>query len=650
VGVVYLYDEVLPGMDADLVRELQALAGVQSYEMHLNSPGGEVFTGWSIYNILHPLNPVVYVDGLAASIASIIMLCGDDRRLHPLSEIMVHQPHTGGAGLTAEDMREQAKLLDKITDQMISIYRERTGMRVDRLEKLLSTETYLTAEEAATLGFGEVYDFQNSVPIDKSPILAKMQALQIERQGRALRPSSEKIRSEEKRMDRKLIEASLIKRGMDASKVAAMSEAELLAALDKPVEMGADKIADIAVRAVESVMEARAKADSERAAKAAIADHQIGATPVMRFASTRAQKEGEDRAIEARMIEGGGKERPGNIAALYIMGQISAHHHGLRSPVEGLAAVGRGKAAQQIEALVAPDQLGTGGNYCPPQIQTNFIAALEPMTMVEARIPAANKIQSNKDSVKIPVDTGGVSVAAVARNSAPTATDPTDGFLTLTARQMGGCIVLMKDWILEASITAPEVFLRNKLAARMAQLSDAWILCGSGQSGQPEGIFTTLRLNSRSTAATTTPDYSDVMTDLVKLEQALDLADAGGQREQFGYLGFKHGLQNKKTAIDEYPFRSELDAGNLGGYPVHWLNNTRNLSGLSITEFARVSLADMYMLDKLGLYFEVSNQAPAGTALDPLRQYAIYCWRQFDSKLARPACGYMLTAVPWATL
>ncbi len=144
-------DEVTPKQMSD---DLKALGDVDEIVVRINSCGGDVFAGVAIHSMLkrHPANIVVYVDGLAASIASIIAMAGDERIMPSGSMMMIHNPWTFAYG-DSRDLRKTADTLDTIRTSMLEIYTEVTGMSDDEITALLDAETWLTATEAVAQGF-----------------------------------------------------------------------------------------------------------------------------------------------------------------------------------------------------------------------------------------------------------------------------------------------------------------------------------------------------------------------------------------------------------------------------------------------------------------------------------------------------------------
>lgn len=144
-------DEVTP----DLFREeLKQHAG--DLTVVINSPGGDVFAGLAIYNALvnHNGNVTVRVDGLAASIASVIAMAGDKIIMSPGSMIMIHRPSVYAAG-TVDDMEKARDVLLKIEEGITPIYAKRTGLSDEKITELLEAETWMLADKAVELGFAD---------------------------------------------------------------------------------------------------------------------------------------------------------------------------------------------------------------------------------------------------------------------------------------------------------------------------------------------------------------------------------------------------------------------------------------------------------------------------------------------------------------
>ena len=152
------------GTTAEMFSRELDFANGDDIEVRLNSPGGNVFEGITIYNMLKSYkgNVKVIVDGLAASIASVIALGGDEIVMNEGSFFMIHNPFSGVMG-ESEDFRKQADILDSIRDQILGIYQSATGLGTDELIEMMNEETWLTAEEAIELGFANSQQVFNKV-------------------------------------------------------------------------------------------------------------------------------------------------------------------------------------------------------------------------------------------------------------------------------------------------------------------------------------------------------------------------------------------------------------------------------------------------------------------------------------------------------
>lgn len=139
----------------DFIGQLKA-TNAKNIDLHINSPGGSVFDGNAIFNALqrHPANITTHVDGLAASIASVIAMAGDVVHMPANALMMIHNPSDMAFG-GADDMRQCADLLDKVKGTIISAYDQKTGLGSDKLGQMMDDETWMTAGEAYELGFAD---------------------------------------------------------------------------------------------------------------------------------------------------------------------------------------------------------------------------------------------------------------------------------------------------------------------------------------------------------------------------------------------------------------------------------------------------------------------------------------------------------------
>lgn len=148
------YDSSKSTSANSLVRALAELTDIDEINVYINSCGGEVGEGLAIYNALkrHSAKVTTYCDGLAASIASVIFMAGDERVMSNSSLLFVHNAWTYTAG-NASELRKSADDLDKLTKASINAYLEHVNIDEVELKQLLDEETWLDATECIDKGF-----------------------------------------------------------------------------------------------------------------------------------------------------------------------------------------------------------------------------------------------------------------------------------------------------------------------------------------------------------------------------------------------------------------------------------------------------------------------------------------------------------------
>ena len=156
---ISIYDEIGGGgvSAQQFSKDFKALGNnLKQINLHIHSPGGDVFDGIAIYNLLknHPANKTVTIDGLAASMASVIAMAGNEIIMPENAMMMIHKPW-GIQGGDAEDMRKYADLLDKVEDTLIPAYAAKTGKSAEELAEMLAAETWLNGKECVEHGFAD---------------------------------------------------------------------------------------------------------------------------------------------------------------------------------------------------------------------------------------------------------------------------------------------------------------------------------------------------------------------------------------------------------------------------------------------------------------------------------------------------------------
>lgn len=153
----------------NLSAQLAALQGVDNINVYINSYGGEVAEGLAIYNALkrHPAKVTTYCDGMACSIASVIFMAGDERRMNKASLLMIHNAWTFTEG-NADELRKQADDLDKITSASVAAYLTHVKLSKPKLREMMDAETWLTPKEAVKYGFATSIDDVESENVEQS--------------------------------------------------------------------------------------------------------------------------------------------------------------------------------------------------------------------------------------------------------------------------------------------------------------------------------------------------------------------------------------------------------------------------------------------------------------------------------------------------
>ncbi|NCC61907.1 MAG: Clp protease ClpP [Verrucomicrobiae bacterium] len=152
---ILLYDYVgWPFNDPyDLAQHLQSLNG-KDVTFRINSPGGDVFDGLTIYSFMREYKGRITtkIEGLAASMASVIALGGSEVQAHKHAMYMMHEPLVLTVG-NQHELRELADLLQKMTVNFVDIYSEKVGGKKRDIQGKMKDETWMTAAEAKEFGF-----------------------------------------------------------------------------------------------------------------------------------------------------------------------------------------------------------------------------------------------------------------------------------------------------------------------------------------------------------------------------------------------------------------------------------------------------------------------------------------------------------------
>ena len=155
VAEVYIFNEIgAYGITAqDFISEMKEYKDTP-VNLRINCIGGDVFDGMAMYNIIkkREAKTTAYIEGIAASMGSVIALAADEVVMAENSLFMIHNAWGGAMGET-EDMRKTASVLEKISGEIASIYKRKTRLSLDRITDMMDEETWLNAQEAYELGF-----------------------------------------------------------------------------------------------------------------------------------------------------------------------------------------------------------------------------------------------------------------------------------------------------------------------------------------------------------------------------------------------------------------------------------------------------------------------------------------------------------------
>lgn len=186
IGQDYFGDGITATSIKDALKEFKSGSGIDIY---INSPGGSVFEGIAIYNQLMRWGgkKTVHVDGLAASIASVIMMAGDERIVAENSTVMIHRGWSIAMG-NAADMRKMAESLDTVDDTILTTYVSRTGGNRDEISAWMDAETWMTAEQAVSRKFATSKSSPKTIKAE-FPLLAKYQNVPQQLRRQAMAPN-----------------------------------------------------------------------------------------------------------------------------------------------------------------------------------------------------------------------------------------------------------------------------------------------------------------------------------------------------------------------------------------------------------------------------------------------------------------------------
>jgi ATP-dependent Clp protease, protease subunit len=142
----------------DIVGELRDLPkDVSMIDLRINSGGGSIMEGWAIFNALARQTATIRatIEGVAASMASVIAMVADEIVMNQNAMLMIHKPFTMVVGNSGE-LRKEADLLDKLQANLVKAYQRHSSLSTEDLDQMMEAETWMDANEALNFGFAEV--------------------------------------------------------------------------------------------------------------------------------------------------------------------------------------------------------------------------------------------------------------------------------------------------------------------------------------------------------------------------------------------------------------------------------------------------------------------------------------------------------------
>jgi ATP-dependent Clp protease, protease subunit len=169
-GEIYIYgaivDEKWYENDPDVTpvefkEQLDQLRDAKMIDLYVNSPGGNVWAGMAIYHMLkrHGAYVTGHVDGVAASISSVLLMSADKIIAPKTSMMLAHKPLIAGYVYgNANDFRKLSDDLDKVEEVIVNAYVEKTGLKAETIREIMEKDEYMTGEEAVNSGFADAID------------------------------------------------------------------------------------------------------------------------------------------------------------------------------------------------------------------------------------------------------------------------------------------------------------------------------------------------------------------------------------------------------------------------------------------------------------------------------------------------------------
>ncbi|MGN7760465.1 head maturation protease, ClpP-related [Paenibacillus sp. 22594] len=182
-GWVYEYFGEEVSDKVAFVRDLNALGAKKNITVYINSDGGDVYAAHTIHNVLkrNKASITVYIDGIAASAASVIAMAADKLIMPVNATLMIHDPLIGISGyFNTEDLAGMKDLLDQVKNSIVAAYMIKSNLTDKEISKLMSNETYMTGKQALEMGFADEVLYDKSVEVVNAGKYAIVNSLAVD--------------------------------------------------------------------------------------------------------------------------------------------------------------------------------------------------------------------------------------------------------------------------------------------------------------------------------------------------------------------------------------------------------------------------------------------------------------------------------------
>lgn len=502
----------------DFAVDLKSLGDVACLNIRINSPGGSVFEGLAIYNLLlaHPAEKKCYIDGVAASIASVIAMAGHSIIMPDNALMMIHDPTALVIG-SSEDMRKMADVLDKTKQSLMTAYKTKCTCTDEKLMQMMTDETWLSAQEALDCGLAtEIVQPVKMAAIAAFDFSLYQHTPEAIKNAAAAAATGSSGDSASGGGDGNPLAAAAAKRSQAG--VIANIQKRKEYHMKKCIHCGAD-LADGATCACQNVRVAAVKdRNSEISDILAIAAKHNCLPMAQKYIA-----EGKSKAefVEAMLTENF-TAQPITIPDPIIgMSAKETRAYSIVKAIRDMAESGKVQGLE-AEASAAAEKISgrqAQGFFIPQDVMIfnprnvmqsgdntkgGFLVGTEVLTgsLIEllrnktlvAQL-GARTLSGLVGNIAIPRVTGGAAAYWLSETSPGTAADQAFGQLGLVPHRLVGDTAYSKELVMQSSVDV-EGFIRDDLMRVLAIAKDLAAIAGTGAAGQPQGILNTAGVGS----------------------------------------------------------------------------------------------------------------------------------------------------------